>query len=133
MPRSLVISLVLLALAPSQSANAGAWGQLSGKTTAGSLVVITDETRSGSPAIILSTATGDVEFPFKAACSFEMDTTSEPPKTFSCKPNGKSPLAGTTYQRIGPIGKCKPKRFQCVQGCKASAVPSTLVYQPWEC
>ncbi len=125
--------LLTLVLCPFQWSVAGAWGQLSGKNGAGAVVVITDDTRSGSPAITVSTLSDQVEFPFKGACSFELENTMEPPKAFSCKPDGRSPLAGVSYRLQGAVGDCRAMRFRCVRGCNSRGVPPVLVYQPWEC
>lgn len=125
--------LLTLVLCPFQGAVAGAWGQLSGKNAAGALVVITDETRSGSPAIIVASKSEQAEFPFKGACSFDLNNTMEPPKAFSCKPDGKSPLAGASYRLQGAVGDCRAMRFRCVRGCNARGAPPVLAYQPWEC
>lgn len=113
---------------------AGAWGQLSGKNSQGQLIVITDETRSGKPAVLVSDMDGDVEYPFRGACSFELDDSAfQPPAKFSCNSKGSSPLAGTAYEQTGKVGKCRVMRFKCVSGCNNKQVPVLLEYHRWEC
>lgn len=60
------------------------------------------------------------------------------PKTLVCKSDGKSPLAGASYN-IGRSKKIKntcgraAKIYTCVKGCESKRVPLFLVEQPWEC
>ena len=62
---------------------AGGWGQLSGKNAQGQFIVINDETRSGKHAILVSGIDGDVEHPFRGACSFDLDESAfQPPVRF---------------------------------------------------
>ena len=125
----LVASLLLFS-----HAMAGGWGQLSGKNAQGQLIVITDETRSGKHAILVSDMDGDVEYPFIGACSFDLNESAfQPPVKFSCNAQGSSPLAGTAYEQTGKTGKCRVMRFKCVAGCNSKRVPALLKYHPWEC
>lgn len=56
---------------------------------------------------------------------------------FSCKSNGRTPLAGTSYKLVaggkdacyGGIGQ----RFVCVRGCTKRGVPKYLYPAPYEC
>lgn len=132
MNKKIVLSIAGLLLF--NNAMAGSWGQLSGKNAQGQLVVITDETRSGKPAILVSDMDGDVEYPFRGACSFELDKSEfQPPVKFSCSSKGTSPLAGTTYEQTGKTEKCRAMRFKCVAGCNSKRAPALLKYHPWEC
>lgn len=129
-----IVRLLIVYLLFHGMAMAGAWGQLSGKNALGHVVTITDETRSGSPAVVVSGREGDIEYPFRGACSFNLeDAAFQPPAKFSCSPKGASPLAGTAFEQVGKTGKCRVMRFRCVAGCDHKQVPATLVYQPWEC
>lgn len=113
---------------------AGGWGQLSGKNAQGQFIVITDETRSGKHAILVSGIDGDVEYPFRGACSFDLDESAfQPPVKFSCNSKGSSPLAGTAYEQTGKTEKCRVMKFKCVAGCNSKRVPALLKYHPWEC
>lgn len=113
---------------------AGGWGQLSGKNAQGQFIVITDETRSGKHAILVSGIDGDVEHPFRGACSFDLDESAfQPPVKFSCNSKSSSPLAGTAYEQTGKTEKCRVMKFKCVAGCNSKRVPALLKYHPWEC
>jgi len=51
---------------------------------------------------------------------------------FSCRKEGTSPLAGTTYSFVKELPDCQGYLFACTQGCGARA-PRELVKEPWEC
>jgi hypothetical protein len=128
------IALAIACLLLSSHVMAGGWGQLSGKNAQGQLVTITDETRSGKHAILVSDMDGEVEYPFQGACSFDLDESAfQPPVKFSCNSQGQSPLAGTAYEQTGKTEKCRVMRFKCVAGCNSKRVPALLKYHPWEC
>ncbi len=57
--------------------------------------------------------------------------------SFQCNKNGKSPLAGATFnivrsEKIKNFCKGNAVIYKCIKGCK-STVPLVMVEQPWEC
>lgn len=64
-------------------------------------------------------------------------------KQFSCLKNGKSPLAGSTYQvttskKWKPCGSVRAGEFNgevyvCIDGCNNPRAPKIFYVNPWEC
>jgi hypothetical protein len=58
---------------------------------------------------------------------------------FSCRKDGKSPLAGTTYrvttsEKYRPCGDEFPGEvYVCIEGCNSPRAPEIFHVNPWEC
>jgi hypothetical protein len=68
--------------------------------------------------------------PFASQCKKSADG-------FSCRANGKTPLAGSTYRYTHDTnpsceGRRPGTRLTCVEGCTAK-IPKYFYITPWEC
>jgi len=53
-------------------------------------------------------------------------------RSFTCAREGKSPLAGATYDFKKDLPNCRGSLFVCSSGCNARA-PRAMIQDPWEC
>lgn len=75
---------------------------------------------------------GARQVPFNEECK-------EVKNGITCRPNGRTPLSGTTYrlEHFGrdpcdETGKTRGTRYRCVNGCNGDA-PQFLEIEPYEC
>lgn len=131
--------LMLLSLFPCLALAAG-YGGADGVNKRGEHIHLGDDAGDGVDTIYVYESTKSyrdrklkVRFALYDECSFDSD------KIFSCKANGKSPLAGATY-KVTTSKKYRPCKdetlgevYVCVAGCDNNRVPKIFHVSPWEC
>ncbi len=75
-----------------------------------------------------------LHFPFEEECFFTKKG------GFTCKRDGRTPLAGATYKktmngydRCDETGKQRTEQYECIAGCNKPSVPRILSVSPYEC
>jgi hypothetical protein len=130
---------LLLLLFVSTTSFSGGFGSAEGKNSYGRRIHI-DESSDGYVIWIPFNENGPpLEFQIQEECpGWDWEG-----KSFSCKPSGKSPLAGATY-KITTSKKWQPcsgepyfdktprQVYVCVSGCGPNA-PKIFYVTPWEC
>lgn len=120
----------------SLTAHTAGFGGAEGKNKLGEVVLV-GEAKGSDWGIYVKEPNSESqkEFSFNMECKWDWKAT---PLTFSCNPNGNSPLAGATYKvQTSKTEKndCDQPRslWVCIAGCNRPSVPQVFRIDPWEC
>lgn len=133
-----IILLVILIFFGSNYAHASCGGGLYGSSNKGSFYIGAGDCEYKQEMIVFTDLSNNKKlFVFNRECEYIKDKDGAE-IGFSCRPKGKSPLAGATYRhRVEPKkkGACDApplEYYACVKGCSAST-PRVFDIEPVEC